>query len=94
VLVHRVVEVSGPAVAPVVRTKGDANAKPDPWKATLSGEPIWRVRHVIPIVGEAIQWGRSWFVRLVMLALAAGGLLLAAAPSLLLKERKIDAETM
>ena len=93
---HRVIEVSGSATAPVVRTKGDSNTRPDPWKATLSGEPVLeRVAHVIPVVGQLIQLGRHVeSARVVMLLLAAMGLLLAISPSFTLKDPSEVADTV
>ena len=91
-LVHRVVKVSGPATSPMVRTKGDANPKADPWNATLLSEPVWRVRRAIPYVGMVIQLGRTWFARMLMLALAAVGFLLAFAPRFGLKRDRVAAE--
>ena len=93
-LVHRVIEVSGPATAPRIRTKGDHDLKPDPWHATLTSQPVWRVRHVIPVAGYAIQWGRAWIVKAFMLALAAIGLFLAAAPSFVLKHQNQPADIL
>ncbi len=52
---HRVVEVTGPGSAPVIRTRGDANAAPDEWGATrLTHGPVWRVRTPIPNLGWAL----------------------------------------
>lgn len=55
VVTHRVVEVLIAGDQPVVRTKGDANASPDPWLARLDGERIWSVRFAVPRAGYVVQ---------------------------------------
>lgn len=55
---HRVMAVGRRGGLVTVRTKGDANATPDPWTATLHGRTAWRVRTVLPKVGWAIFWLR------------------------------------
>lgn len=54
VVTHRVIERYGPPDAPVVRTRGDANAAPDPWLTHLHGT-VWRVRFVIPHAGLVVE---------------------------------------
>jgi signal peptidase I len=56
---HRVIEVLRRGGLVSVRTKGDANAAPDPWTATLQGQTAWRVRGVLPKVGWAVFWLRT-----------------------------------
>jgi signal peptidase len=56
---HRVIKVIRRGDRVSVRTKGDANASPDPWTATLDGPTAWRVRAVLPKLGWAIFWLRS-----------------------------------
>src|SRR5918911_945136 len=56
---HRVIKVIRRGDRVSVRTKGDANAAPDPWTATLDGPTAWRVRAVLPKLGWAIFWLRS-----------------------------------
>src|SRR5204863_9987956 len=45
---HRVVRVVRAGVQPVVITKGDANAVPDPWRARLDSPTAWRPWVVVP----------------------------------------------
>jgi signal peptidase len=63
VVTHRVVGVRMEAGRAVLRTRGDANARPDPWEARLGPGPAWEVRAVVPHAGTAIQALRSPFVR-------------------------------
>lgn len=68
VVTHRVVEVVMAGDHPVVRTKGDANAAPDPWLARLEGDRIWSVRFALPRAGYAVQALRQpWAQRLALL---------------------------
>ncbi len=50
---HRVVRVINPGLHPVIVTKGDANAAPDPWRARLHGATAWRMVAVVPHAGAA-----------------------------------------
>jgi signal peptidase len=60
VVTHRVVAVQHDEDGSVtIRTKGDANNAADPWKATLHGDTVYRVRAVIPDLGRAIEALRS-----------------------------------
>lgn len=52
---HRVVEIERRGPRPLVQTKGDANSSPDPWKVALGPGPGWRVWHVVPEAGRAIN---------------------------------------
>jgi signal peptidase len=76
---HRVVSVRWRGGAPIVRTKGDANARPDPWTAQLHGATVWRTSLVVPKVGDVILWLRAplihtFLVLLVPALLVAFGL--------------------
>lgn len=51
---HRVVTVTGPADRRVVTTKGDANPRPDAWKARLTGTTVPRVFFHVPYVGRLV----------------------------------------
>jgi len=53
---HRIVRILRSGSEPVVQTKGDANAQPDPWTAVLHGGTVWRVDRVVPYVGSALLW--------------------------------------
>jgi signal peptidase len=77
---HRVIKVVRGGDHPLVRTKGDANAAPDPWTARLNGGTAWQVRAVVPKAGWAIVWLRTPAIRrfaifVVPLLLAILGLL-------------------
>jgi signal peptidase len=79
---HRVVSVEhGPEGAVTVQTKGDANDVVDYWKATLEGDTVYRVRAVLPEVGNVLQALRTPVVSQLLTygatALVAGWLLLA-----------------
>ena len=70
---HRIVSVrhdrSGGAV---FRTKGDANAAPDPWKFTLPKGEQARVRFGIPYVGFAIAALSRRDLRMLIIGVPAG----------------------
>jgi signal peptidase len=56
---------------PTFRTKGDANASPDPWLFTLSRPTQPRVAFAVPLVGYAFAaLGIRW-VRMVVIGLPA-----------------------
>jgi signal peptidase I len=67
---HRVIEVVRGGPHPLVRTKGDANAAPDPWTARLHGTTAWRVRAVLPKLGWVVFWFRSPLVHSLTVLLA------------------------
>ena len=67
---HRIVEILVGGVAPVVRTKGDANASADPWNAQLNGDQAWTVSATVPKLGWLILNMREPKIRLLALFLA------------------------
>jgi signal peptidase I len=54
-VVHRIHEIVVHNGERLYRTKGDANAAPDPWLIRVPSTTVWRVRHVIPVVGTAVD---------------------------------------
>ncbi len=76
-IAHRVVAVLARGRRPLIETKGDANARLDPWHARLQGEKAWLVRAEVPLLGyPALFAKRAW--RFLLLA-GAVFLLVAAA---------------
>ncbi len=77
---HRVIAVLHRDGRVAVRTKGDANAAPDPWTARLHGSTAWRVRAVMPKAGWVLFWFRTplvhtltvFLVPLLLVVLALG----------------------
>ena len=63
---HRVVGLRWRDGEPIVRTKGDANAQPDPWTAQLHGATAWRPALVVPMAGRLIVWLRRPLVHTVL----------------------------
>jgi len=55
VVSHRVVQIVDEGTSrPTIITKGDANNAEDPWRATLTSAPAWKVRTAVPMVGFAV----------------------------------------
>jgi signal peptidase I len=82
--VHRIVRLSRVGGAISVRTQGDANNAPDPWRVTLRGATAYRVVYAVPLAGYAAVWvhspqGRRTFLLLGLLMMlgAAAGVLIA-----------------
>lgn len=80
---HRVTHVRRlPDGAVVIRTKGDANAVEDPWRAQLHGTTAWRVRLVAPRLGYVINTLRGpvlhalllWVLPLVLVGWLLAGI--------------------
>ena len=82
VVTHRVVAVQhGKDGSVTIQTKGDANNAIDPWKATLQGDTVYRVRAVIPDLGRVIEALRTPVVTTALVygapTILAGWLLVA-----------------
>ncbi len=88
VVTHRVIAVDHTGPYPVMETKGDANNGPDPWKATVKSDTVWRVQGVVPHVGRAIQLLRDPRAQLVLTRGLPAVLLLSLLVSLWRPERK------
>jgi signal peptidase len=54
VISHRVVKVISGGERPVLQTKGDANAAPDPWTFQVTDAQVWHMRTVLPGIGSLI----------------------------------------
>jgi signal peptidase I len=52
--VHRVVEIEQGDLGPLFITKGDANQGPDPWRLSVDGERVHRVRITVPVLGRVL----------------------------------------
>lgn len=70
VITHRIVEIDRAGGSTTIRTQGDANAAPDPWTTTLTGEVAWRAERSLPALGYVIGALRE---PLVSRLLTAGG---------------------
>jgi signal peptidase I len=67
-VVHRVYQLTPAPGGPVVRTKGDANAGPDPWQFRIRGATVWRGGRVVPELGNAMFLLETPHARVVALA--------------------------
>lgn len=74
-VVHRIVSMTPGPAGPVVRTQGDANDTPDPWRATMRGSTAYRADFSLPLLGYPSVWMHSPSGRRVLIAV---GLLLVA----------------
>jgi signal peptidase len=77
-VVHRIVALTPGVAGPIVRTKGDANGTPDPWRVTLRGTTAYRESFSVPVVGYVAVWvhgpaGRLAFLILGLLLLVGAG---------------------
>ncbi len=71
-VVHRIHEIVVRDGERLYRTKGDANREPDPWLIRMQSTTVWRVHHVIPLVGDVVDAADQPYVRF-------GGLVAAVA---------------
>jgi signal peptidase len=84
---HRVIQVVHTGGQTLIRTKGDANSEPDPWLAQLHGDTVWRVRAVVPELGQAIIALRSPIAHLLLIWIALPLFVLAGAAEIWRKPR-------
>ena len=61
-----------------MRTKGDANSRPDPWVARLDGPYTWKVSASAPFLGYGALVVRDPWIGLAILTLAIGAALAVA----------------
>lgn len=78
VVSHRVVRIVSEGLRPVVITKGDGNATPDPWEARLAEGPLWRYRFRVPLLGYLIAWLRQPLLRTISVLIIPGALAMLA----------------
>lgn len=67
-ITHRVVSITHDRV---FRTKGDANAAPDPWRFTLPGRTQARVTTHVPLAGYALEALEIRVVRVAAIGIPA-----------------------
>jgi signal peptidase len=84
---HRVIQIVHAGGQTFIRTKGDANSQPDPWLAQLHGDTVWRVRAVVPQLGQAIVALRSPIAHVLLVWIALPLLVLAGAAEIWRKPR-------
>ncbi len=68
---HRVFEIVSPAPDLVIRTKGDANDREDPWMAGLVDDQLWRTTGHIDDLGHPVLFLNRAKTRFLLMALAA-----------------------
>jgi signal peptidase len=73
-VVHRIHEIVDRDGERLYRTKGDANRVPDPWLIRMRSETVWRVHHVVPVVGNVVDAADQPYVRFGGLALAVAAI--------------------
>jgi signal peptidase I len=73
---RRVVAVGHTGGQTFVRTQGDANTAPDPWRTTISGGTVWRTAYVVPELGHVVQAVRATVVRYGAVWIALAGIVL------------------
>ncbi len=78
-ITHRVIEARDEQGRRVFRTKGDANATPDPEPLVTAGR-VARIEWVVPYVGYAVRYARTPAGAAVLLVLPMVGLLADRAP--------------
>jgi signal peptidase I len=81
--VHRIIKVEYEHGAPVVRTKGDANAAPENFRLRITSPTVPVVVHSVPHLGRFAVLLRGGIWRLVGICLVGAFLLVAVKRSLL-----------
>lgn len=66
-VVHRVFSIRRADGGVLIQTKGDANNAPDPWRARLVDNTVWRETLKMPKVGYLAAWSQQRPVRLGLL---------------------------
>jgi signal peptidase len=79
---HRVVSVRWRNDEPIVRTQGDANARPDPWTAQLHSATVWHEAFAVPKLGRPILWLRKPLVHRAFVFVAPALLVLLGLSSI------------
>ncbi len=78
-VVHRIRSIDRTPSGVIIRTKGDANNAPDPWRARVAGATGWKASLTIPWAGYLVVWSQQPAIRLgvlvVMLTLVVAILL-------------------
>jgi signal peptidase I len=69
--VHRVVSIEPGDAGPVFTTKGDANGGPDPWRLSVNGDQVQKVRLAVPVLGQVLLALSARDTRLVLAGLGA-----------------------
>ncbi|MEH3067283.1 MAG: signal peptidase I [Aeromicrobium erythreum] len=81
---HRIIEIgTAEGGGRLLRTQGDANPQPDPWRFSLTAPTQPVVRHHVPRVGWALVALADRDVRVLVLGVPAGLVALASAVELL-----------
>lgn len=75
---HRVISVRRQAGTVVVRTRGDANSAPDPWRDTFSQSTVPHVVGSAPKLGYVIEAVRGHTTQRAAVPVALAGLLVTA----------------
>jgi signal peptidase len=69
--VHRVIKIEPGDAGPVFTTKGDANGGPDPWRLSVNGDHVQKVRLAVPVLGQVLLAMSARDTRLVLASLGA-----------------------
>ena len=69
--VHRVAQIEQSENGPVFTTKGDANGGADPWRLSVDGTHLHRVRLAVPVLGRLLLALAAPTTRIVLAVLGA-----------------------